>query len=121
MKEKILKSILMQGTLLVKKLATDEIDMENFLKRYNNFYYYNALDGHESDDSERFLMKKYSKTIKLHEDIQTKVVDLVYLGGTDGQFKGLALGRISESEGKIRIKQILNDYEIDSLLHNLEK
>jgi hypothetical protein len=119
MKENVLKRILFEGTQLIKKVAVDEISIEDFLHQYNNFYYYNALDGHEANDLTIPLFKKYSNIIDLHKDIQTSVVDLVYLSDKTDSSKVLNSGRISIDDAMQRISKILKVYNIDDLLETL--
>lgn len=120
MNESVLKAILLQGTQLIKKVALKEITAVDFLKQYNNFYYYNALDGHEANDLTASLFKKYSSVISLHKDIQTNVVDAIYLGGADVSSKQLAVGRISVNDAIEKISTILKTYNIEVLLSMLE-
>ncbi len=121
MKETVLKTILFEGTQLVKKVALGEISIEDFLQQYNNFYYYNALDGHEANDLTIMLFNKYSNIISLHKDIQTTVADLVYLSDKTNSSNVLNAGRISVDDALERISSILKTYDIDVLLGTLEE
>lgn len=120
MNESVLKAILLQGTQLIKKVALKEINAEDFLEQYNNFYYYNALDGHEANDLTASLFEKYSDVISLHKDVQTKVVDTIYLGNTDSSSKKMAKGRISINDLTQKIDRILILYNINVLLSMLK-
>lgn len=120
MSENVLKSILLEGTRLVQEIASNRVSMESFLKRYDNFYYYNALDGHEADSQETSLLKKYSTVISLHKDIQTTVVDVVYLGDKASSSEYFRSGRISIEDAMIRIIEISKKYKLDKLLSKFE-
>lgn len=119
MKESLLKSILYEGTLLVKKVSDKKISIQDFVKQYKDFYYYNALDGHEADEFEKTIFSKYSTIIGLHKDIQTTVVDLVYLGDKSSTTQYLDAGRISITQAMERISSISESYQIDNLLYNV--
>ena len=110
------KRILYDGTFLVNKVVSDEIDIKSFVKEYNNFYYYNALDGHEADENLKQLFKKYSDVIELHEQIQTNVVNLVYLKDDGNLQEYLDAGRISVDQALDTIKRITITLQIDKLL-----
>lgn len=118
--ENIFKKILTEGTLLVKKCVTNEISTELFFNEYNNFYYYNALDGHESDSKNTLLLKKYLNVINLHKDIQTTVVDVVYLGDKAYLSEFLNAGRISIDDAREKIIEIAEKYNINDMLSQLE-
>jgi hypothetical protein len=116
-----LKEILQEGTLLVKRVASGELDIQNFVKEYNNFYYYNALDGHEADEALSLLFHKYSEVIKLHKEVQTAVVDLLYVGDDKNISKYSDAGRLSLEEVKARLRNIVESYDSQRLLSDLAK
>jgi hypothetical protein len=66
------------------------------------------------------LFKNYSNAISLHKDIQTTVVDIVYLGDKAYLSKFLNTGRISIDEAMKRVADISEAYNIDALLSQLE-
>jgi hypothetical protein len=49
-------------------------DFWAFCEKYNNFYDYCALDGHESDAEELALFSKHSDRILFHERIREEVL-----------------------------------------------
>jgi hypothetical protein len=116
-----LKEILQEGTLLVKRVASGEINIQDFIKEYNNFYYYNALDGHEADEALSLLFQKYSEVIKLHREVQTDVVDLLYVGDDKNISKYSDAGRLSLEQAKARLQNIVESYDFQSLLSDLAK
>jgi hypothetical protein len=116
-----LKEILQEGTLLVKRVASAEIDIQDFIKEYDNFYYYNALDGHEADTALSLLFQKYSEVIKLHREVQTDVVDLLYVGDEKNISRYLDAGRLSLEQAKARLRNIVESYDVQGLLSDLAK
>lgn len=117
--EKSFKKILFEGTYLIKKLVNGEIELQQFIEKYADFYYYNALDGHESNEEYNLLLKKYARIVELHKRIQTEVIDLVYHGNLDQMPQYITAGRITLEQALNRITDIANFYEIDNLLLDL--
>ena len=106
----ILEELLKEGTLLVQKVATGEISIQDFIKRYNNFYYYNALDGHEADDATLNLFKKYSKLIEFHRIVQKEIVDCIVFENQTNLKLYLETGRITPDVAKTRILTVLKRF-----------
>ena len=117
--ETTFKKILFEGTHLIKKLITNEVDLQYFIKKYANFYHYNALDGHEADEQYNQLLKKYSNAVELHKKIQTNVVDLLYLGSSDSSPEYIVAGRILPDQSIDLITELASSYKIDDILTNL--
>jgi hypothetical protein len=92
-----------------------------FVKRYDNFYYYNALDGHEEGEEGKRLLAVFSDAVKLHKHVQEDVVDNLYLGepGYLDQFK--EAGRIAAQEGVARLLNILKGYDLNDMIAQLER
>jgi len=120
MDENVFKEILYDGTLLVKKIVSKEITFVDFIEQYNNFYYYNALDGHEADDITKSLLVKFSGVISLHKEIQTTVADVLYLGNQVNSSKLQNSGRIDVDQAMQRIATISKSYNIDSLINEVK-
>ena len=51
---------------LVRQCAQGEITFDHFCDKYNNYWSFYALDGHESDDEERGILERYEDRIELH-------------------------------------------------------
>jgi hypothetical protein len=51
---------------LVRQCAYGEIPFDHFCDKYNNYWSFYALDGHESDDEEREILERYEDRIELH-------------------------------------------------------
>ena len=107
---KVLETTLKEGLFLVQQVVSGEISIQEFVKKYNNFYYYNALDGHEANESTLDLFSKYSQLIELHRRVQMEVVNLVFLGNKNDLPQYLEAGRITPDEARRRIKNILREF-----------
>jgi hypothetical protein len=59
---------------LVRKCAGNLLPFWDFVEKYNNFYWYCALDGHESDEEERDLLVKYENRILPHREIAETIL-----------------------------------------------
>jgi hypothetical protein len=96
--------------------------MPEFLDRYGEFYYYNALDGHEAvAEQDRELLKQYARAIGLHEETQTKVVDMVYRGAPEQQAEYLAAGRIDPDEGRRKLADIAASHGLAQIVDELRR
>ena len=60
---------------LVRKCAGEVLPFWDFVEVYNNFYWYCALDGHESDEEERKLLEKHEDRILPHKEIAENVLN----------------------------------------------
>jgi hypothetical protein len=72
-----LKASLAQHDELVRQCAHGEITWGLFCDRYNNYWSYYALDGHESDEEENALLDRYEDRIELHRAIAFDVLGQV--------------------------------------------
>lgn len=59
---------------LVRQCASGQLDFDDFCEKYNNFYAFYALDGHESDQEECDLLKKYDVRIEPHRVIAEEIL-----------------------------------------------
>lgn len=66
--------------MLIELCVSGKLKFWDFCKAYNNFYYYFALDGHESDDEELSLLFKHKNRISRHEVIALEVLNYVCVG-----------------------------------------
>lgn len=64
--EKDLLQTIDRYNCIIRECASEEITFEEFLNKYNSFYFYYALDGHESDEEEQKLLEKHKDKIELH-------------------------------------------------------
>ena len=62
---------------LVRQCVGGHLSFDAFCERYQDFYAFFALDGHESDDEERALLEKYEARIEPHRIIGEDILGLV--------------------------------------------
>ena len=120
MEEKVFREILLEGTVLIEQLALDKTSVKDFIRKYNNFYYYNALDGHEANDQTKSFLEKYSLVISLHKDIQVNFVDKIYFANNEACLLSLSSKeQISKFNIKQKLNELLKNYNIKRLLTQL--
>jgi len=119
-KEHLIKEII-KATLQVSNLLSERCSLDEFLKEYNNFYYYEALDGHEADQCQKRAISELGKVVKFHEKIQTEVIDKVYLGDKENLQQYLDAGRITGEQAFEKMKILAECYDIEKLLKKLYK
>jgi len=90
------------ATELVMEASSGRLPIEDFIAEYNNFYHYNALDGHESTPSERTILKSVQPLVEFHEHVQN-LLGLVYLGPKEDLEAYLRAGRITPE----RVREVL--------------
>jgi hypothetical protein len=120
MKEADLKQILQAGTRLVLDAACKRISIPDFIREYGNFYYYNALDGHEASDEGKRLLEKYAEATRLHAEVQQCVVDLTYLGDASQKEAYLQAGRIEPDEALRRLERLVKEHEAAEILSRID-
>jgi hypothetical protein len=62
---------------LIRRCASGLLSFWDFYEKYNNFYRYCALDGHESDEEERLLIDKYEPRILPHRIVAEEIFSIV--------------------------------------------
>jgi hypothetical protein len=120
MKEADLKQILRAGTRLVLDAVSKRISIPDFIREYGNFYYYNALDGHEASEEGKRLLEKYADATRLHAEVQQSVVDLTYLGDESQKDSYLRAGRIEPDEALRRLQHLVQEHEAAEVLSGLD-
>jgi hypothetical protein len=118
-KRKIISSLL-KATLLVDSYVKGLISWDDFIKRYNNFYYFEALDGHEAGDKEMDVLRGLKKAIDLHRDIQKKAIDLVIPNDVKDRGVYLSAGRIADEEAGRRVSNLAFKHDLKEVLSFLE-
>lgn len=107
---------LRDATVLIARTIDGDLPVQAFIEKYGNFYYYEALDGHEEDAPGKRLLSKYRKLISLHEAVQTSVVDLTYVGPDEQLQQYLDAGRITVGEAAIRLKRLAQEHALEEAL-----
>jgi hypothetical protein len=64
--EEHLVQVIAEHDELVRQCQSGHLPFWEFCEKYNDFYAYYALDGHESDEEERALLDKYDALIEPH-------------------------------------------------------
>lgn len=114
------EAAIIEMTKLVREFALGSVGAQAFIERYSNFYYYEALDGHEpsSMPHPESLMNLRS-AIELHRRIQEDVVNKISL---DAGFSAEAIrtaGRLAPSEARDLALRICADVGIESVLSTI--
>jgi hypothetical protein len=104
------KKELLRGTVLIKSFFDKNIDLITFNNRYDNFYYYNALDGHEGPIDLRYL-----NHVELHKVVQ-EILDSIYW---DTKPHEVIRDRISPSQGEQKLFEALSGFVLDELISDL--
>ena len=95
---------------IVRECLSEKITFEEFLIKYNSFYYY-ALDGHESDEEEQNLFEKHKDKILPHLEIMEKLS--VYCSDPNAlKESSLQANRFGSEEGLRQLKEICARYNI---------
>ena len=113
-----LVSALRRATSLVNRLVSKEVSIKQFVKKYDNFFYYEALDGHEANAQQQHLLSEFSEVVSFHERVQN-VVDLVYLGSNKQKQQYIDAGRIDLERAEQRLRFLATEYNVTRLLEHL--
>ena len=109
---------LARGTQLVASIIRGDLDGEDFVQQYDNFYHYNALDGHEADEEMTRALDGFDNVCEFHRGVQ-ELVDLVFrCTDADGQYR--LAGRIAPNELRPRILELAASVGVKSLFTRLE-
>jgi len=119
--ENLLMEILTEGTRLVRDAAAALLPIREFIERYNNFYYYNALDGHEEDEEGKELLARFANAVSLHQEVQEDIVDKIYLGEPSRIDEFKAAGRIDPQEALERLGEATKRHKLDELILSLQQ
>jgi hypothetical protein len=109
---------LLSATLLIYKAMIKKIPIHEFMRQYDNFYYYEALDGHEADETKKIILDEFKIVIQLNEKVQTQVIDQLYLKETNKDMF-MKVGRIGEPEAIKRITAIGKEFNIEHVIKKL--
>jgi hypothetical protein len=109
---------LSDATRIVRQFVSGQSSATQFVERYSNFYYYEALDGHElsSATSER---AKHWIAIELHRQIQTEVVNRMALDSSYTKELLVESGRIDETEAREQARIICAERGLDAIFELL--
>ncbi len=118
-----LLALFRSATMLVIQAVAGRMNLKHFIEAYDNFYYFNALDGHEDSDDERAVMREFEKLIRFHEAVQA-IVDTIYWGPEEQREAYLAAGRMLPEDGEKRLRECVAEHapmeEIERLANKLQ-
>jgi hypothetical protein len=101
-----LKASLEQHDELVRQCAHGEVTWGSFCDKYNNYWSYYALDGHESDEEENALLDRYENKIELHRAIAFNVLGQVCSEEDAVKDSYIQAGRIGSTAAVERIASL---------------
>ncbi len=112
---------LLEKTLLINDAIHQNICISELVDKYDNFYYFEALDGHEADETQKSILKELAPYVQLHRDIQNKVFDRLYIGDglSDKHLK--SIGRLALDSALAELIMIGQAHNIDAMLLDLIK
>jgi hypothetical protein len=105
-----------KASRLVSDAAAGRVSIPVFLEQYGNFYYAAALDGHENEPELSKLIEAMPELVRLHEEIQRRVVDAIYLGPFNDRESLHNAGRVSVQDAEERLREIASRYRLTDLL-----
>lgn len=112
-----LSESLQKATAIVMRFCLGRMSVEAFLEEYGNFYYYEALDGHEgSSGSLRRPMLRLA--IELHKRIQEDVVNRVLLGSYSPQ-ELMEAGRLDEAHARFKALEICSEVGARAIMEQI--
>ncbi len=111
------EAAIIEMTKLVKEFALGSVDARAFIEKYSNFYYYEALDGHEASSALRpESMMKLGPAIELHRRVQEDVVNKIsFDAGLSAEAMRIA-GRVSPAQAREHALRICADVGIEAVL-----
>ena len=91
---------------LVRECIEGTIGFLEFCDKYNDFYAFYALDGHESDEEERQLLEKHEARIEPHRIIAYDILGKL-CSDSDAQLDSYKqAGRFGSSEALQRLAHV---------------
>jgi hypothetical protein len=91
---------------IVFECVNGHIDFRSFCEKYNNFYDYCALDGHESDVEELAILSKHRARIMFHERIRNEILYKVCDDADANKPTYIASGRFGSNVALEKLKLI---------------
>ncbi|WP_457318179.1 hypothetical protein [Stenotrophomonas sp. P5_B8] len=108
------------ATMLVRRFVCCEISARSFVESYGNFYYYEALDGHEASSAlNPAELAKLKFAVELHRRIQEQVVNALVLDSPLSAEALKAAGRLLEPDARAHAQSICAEVGLDALLASM--
>lgn len=116
------RELIKSKILLIDDFVHDRINDEQFWEGFDNFYYYHCLDGHESDEEDRVILKKYEKKLNLFEYIMQEILGKICSDENSILEIYIIDGRISRKAALNEMKEYINQNKeyFESLIHELK-
>jgi hypothetical protein len=95
---------------LIIQCARGELSLEEFLAKYNNFPWYYALDGHESDEEERALLRRYVDRIDVHWRLNSEILHHLCADEDAQKEAYIKAGRIGSMEAVKRMRIFVDQH-----------
>jgi hypothetical protein len=91
---------------LLRLCASGGISFNDFVAKYNNFYWSYALDGHESDGNGIALLLKHADRIAVHKAVAEEVLVKLCTDADSTKESYQRAGRIGSVEALARIRRL---------------
>ncbi len=104
--ESALLETIVEHDKLVRLCVSGELLFSEFCDKYNDFYAYYALDGHESDEEERAILEKYEGRIEPHRVIAYDILGKVCSDSDAEKESYKQAGRFGSTEAVNRLKNV---------------
>lgn len=111
---------LLAASRFVEAVASGEMDFQQFVTLYDNYYYSAALDGHEGGVEYLDFLEENRSLVTLHEQVQT-VLDKVYVSPSGENPEAAPAGRLSAQQAEQDIKMLANKSGLRDELLVLER
>ena len=98
---------LLSASKFVQAVASGEVEFQQFVALYDNYYYSAALDGHEGGAEYLAFLKENRSLVALHKQVQT-VLDKVYVSPSGENPVAVPAGRLSAQEAEQEIRKLVN-------------
>ena len=106
-----LRKLLLDKALLANKCLSGHLSINDFQDGYGDFFYYEALDGHEADELQIAVLEEFATVIEFHQYVQNEIVDKVYTETNEVPESYIKAGRISKLEAIQRLKICCGKYK----------
>ena len=95
---------------LILQCSEGKISFSDFLVKYDSFYPRFALDGHESDEEELLLLKKYKNKIEPHKIIIEDVLGRLCSDDDAKKEIYIKAGRYGSDVALVKLKEVAQKY-----------
>lgn len=95
---------------LVASCVSGQLTIDQFFEEYGYPIGEYALDGHESDEDERAVLRKHEKQMKLHFEITEVILHRLCTRDQARENAYRKAGRIGPEEALVWLKQVAANY-----------